>query len=84
MEIEDQIKQYLAQNLLFSEDGFHYADTASLLEEGIIDSMGVMELVMYIGTNFEIQVDPADVTPENFDSVRKISDYVRRKKGLSA
>lgn len=79
MQIEDQIKQYVAENLLFSDQGFNYPNDASFLQEGIIDSIGVMELVTYVGTTFNLTVDPQEVTPDNFDSVTKLAEYIRRK-----
>ena len=52
--IEDQLKDFLAKNLLFSGDGFPYSDDASFLGEGIIDSLGVMQLVEFVGKQFGI------------------------------
>lgn len=83
MNIEAEIRAYIAANLLFSDDGFQYTDDASFLREGIIDSLGVMELVTFVGAQFSVQVDPHEVTPENFDSVRKLAAYIRRKQGGS-
>ncbi|HZQ48570.1 MAG TPA: acyl carrier protein, partial [Verrucomicrobiae bacterium] len=79
MKIEAQIQEYVSRNLLFSDDAFHYDNDASFLREGIIDSMGVMDLVAFVRTDFGIQVDPKDVTPENFDSVNKLAGFIRRK-----
>jgi acyl carrier protein len=84
MEIEAQIKDYIAKNLLFSDNGFPYAENVSFLDEGIVDSIGVMELVAFVGENFAVKVDDLDVTPDNFDSVNKMSAYIRRKKGGAA
>jgi acyl carrier protein len=81
VEIETKIKQFIAQNLLFSEDGFPYDDDASFLHEGIIDSLGVMELVTFVSTTFGVTVDPQEITPDNFDSVRKLATYVLQKTG---
>ena len=79
MSIETQIKDYIARNLLFSDNGFPYGDEVSFLEEGIVDSIGVMELVAFVEENFSIKVDDLDVTPENFDSVIRMAAYIRRK-----
>lgn len=79
MELEAQIQQFVAQNLLFSDQGYRFSSNASFIQEGIIDSMGVMELATFVNTEFGIQVDPQDVTPDNFDSVNKLAEYVRRK-----
>jgi acyl carrier protein len=77
--VEPQIRKFIAENLLYSTDGFAYADEASLLREGIIDSLGVVELVEYVQKQFGIKVDQQEVVPENFDSVTRLSAYVRNK-----
>jgi acyl carrier protein len=79
MSIEAQIRSYIADNLLFSTNGFGYDDQASFLEEGIVDSQGVMELVAFVEDTFKVSVDDQDIVPDNFDSVSKLADYVRRK-----
>lgn len=79
MELEAQIQQFVAQNLLFSDQGYRFSNNVSFIQEGIIDSMGVMELATFVNTEFGIQVEPQDVTPDNFDSVNKLAEYVRRK-----
>ncbi len=78
MDIQAQIRDYIAQNLLFSDDGFGYSDDASFLEEGIVDSVGIMELVMFLEENFGLTVDDEDLTPDNFDSVNKLAAYIKR------
>jgi acyl carrier protein len=81
MEIKKEIKEYISKNLLFSNDGYGFTDDASFLEEGIVDSQGVMELVMFVEDQFKISVADEDITPDNFDSVQLLADYVRRKSG---
>jgi acyl carrier protein len=80
--IEPRIKDFIAQNLLFSAEGFTYSDDASFLQEGIIDSLGVMELVEFVQKEFGIPVAQAEVTPEHFDSVVRLAAFVRRKQTL--
>lgn len=82
--IESQIKDFIARNILFSSSGFRYSDDSSFLQEGIIDSLGVMELVAFVEKTFEVKVDDHDITPDNFDSVRKLAAYVQRLSGAVA
>lgn len=77
MEIESEIREFIAKNLLYSGDGFKYGDDVSFLEEGIVDSIGVMELVAFVEDRYEIQVDDQDVTPDNFDSINRLAEYIR-------
>lgn len=79
--IEQPIRAFVASNLLFSSDGFPYADDASFLREGIIDSLGVVELVAFVQKQFGIAVAQSEVIPDNFDSVAKLAAFVRRKLG---
>jgi len=81
MDIQAQIRDYIAQNLLFSDDGFGYEDDASFLEEGIVDSVGIMELVLFIEEDIGLSVDDEDLTPDNFDSVNKLANYIKRRQG---
>ena len=77
--IEPQIRQFIASNLLYSTEGFAYADDASLLREGIIDSLGVVELVEFVQKSFGVKVDQQEVIPDNFDSVARLAAFVRKK-----
>lgn len=84
MSIEEKIRDYVARNLLFSEDGYHHGDETSFLQEGIIDSLGVMELVEFAQREFHFKVEQTEVTPENFDSVTRLAAFVRRKAPMPA
>ena len=55
-------------------------DTEALLESGILDSMGVLEVVEFIEREFQIKVSDDELLPENFGSVRQISDFVDSKR----
>ncbi len=83
-QIKAGVRDFIAQNLLFSTEGFPHQDTSSLLGEGIIDSIGVMELVTYVTTEYGINVAPEELVPANFDSVERLADFVARKKQLAA
>ncbi|MBL7064968.1 MAG: acyl carrier protein [Anaerolineae bacterium] len=79
MTIEEQVRQYIANNFLFSDNGYQLSDDASFLEEGIVDSTGVLELVMFVEETFDVTVEDDEIVPESFDSVSRLAAYVRRK-----
>ena len=81
MSIENQIKAYILENFLFSDNGHGLAGDASFLEEGIVDSTGVLELVMFVEETFDITVEDEEIVPENFDSVVQLTAYIHRKSG---
>ena len=84
IQIEPPIREFIATNLLYSKEGFPHADDTSLLREGIIDSLGVVELVSFLQTRFGVKVEQQEVRPENFDSVAKLAAFVRRKQAPSS
>lgn len=77
--IEKAIRDFIAVNLLYSTEGFAYADDVSFMQEGIVDSLGVVELVEFVNKQFGITVAQQEVTPDNFDSVAKLAAFVRAK-----
>ncbi len=81
--LESEIRRFIAENMLFNADGFNYGDSDSLLEAGIVDSMGVMELVAFVDKTFKITVPPEDISPDNFDSVSRLANYIRLRQGTS-
>src|SRR5262245_45061735 len=78
MQIENNIREFILKNLYYTEDS-SINDEDSFLETGVIDSMGVMELVAFIQSEFGVEVAPQEIVVENFDSIRKLADFVRKK-----
>ncbi|HVU49028.1 MAG TPA: acyl carrier protein [Terracidiphilus sp.] len=79
LQIEEHIRDFVARNLLYNDTGFTYADDMSFLQEGIIDSLGVLELVEFTQKTFGLRVGQQEVTTANFDSVAKLAAFVRQK-----
>ena len=81
-EIREQLRRYIAENLLFSDKDYPFEDDASFLKNGVVDSTGVMELVAYVEKKFGVTVDPKEVVPDNFDSIKSLTGYIQRKTGV--
>ena len=82
--VEEKIRKYISESFLFSDNGYPYADEVSFLENGVVDSMNVMELVVFVEENFGIKVDDAEIVPMNFDSVSNLARFVREKNAALA
>ncbi len=78
-QIEESIRTYIADNILFSSNGYPHPDDASFLENGVVDSMNILELVAYIEEKFKVSVSDDEIMPENFDSITRLADFVRSK-----
>jgi acyl carrier protein len=77
--IEEMLRTFIAENVLFSSDGFPYSDDTSFLDNGIVDSTSVLELVAFIEEQFCISVKDSEVIPENFDSISSLSKFIKSK-----
>jgi acyl carrier protein len=84
MSVESLIRNYILESFLFTDDGSQLQDDVSFLEEGVVDSTGVLELVMFVEETFGIEVDDDEVVPENFDSVEQLARYIRLRRGEMA
>ncbi len=60
------------------------AGDQSMLQAGMIDSTGVLELVAFLEGHFDIAIADADIVPENLDTIDALVAFVTRKKGLAA
>jgi acyl carrier protein len=82
MDMKKIIRQYILENLLFTEDESVLQDSDSFLDGGIIDSTGVMEIILFIEETFGIKVDDDEMIPANLDSIDNLSAFIMRKQAL--
>jgi acyl carrier protein len=75
----EQVREFLVSNFYIAETNLLKGGT-SLLDQGIIDSTGVLEVIGFIEETFGITVDDSELLPENLDSIEGIAQYVIRKK----
>ena len=79
MELKAKIRGYIIENFLFGDTAPLTSDGISLLDEGIIDSVGVMELVAFLEEDFGLTVEDEELIPENLDSVENLAGFISRK-----
>lgn len=81
--IGTEIRDFVVTNFLYGKaDGL--SDHESLLEGGVIDSTGVLELVSFLQDRFTIQIDDDEIVPANLDSIDNLVHYISRKTGADA
>jgi acyl carrier protein len=78
-EIKMKVKTFIVENFLFGDTSSAPADDASLIENDVIDSTGVLELVAFVEDQFAVTVADADIVPANLDSIARISAFIERK-----
>ncbi len=79
--ISNPIREFLQEHYLFGYGEEEFSDDASLLEHGILDSLGILEIIAFIESEFDIKVPDEEILPENFDSVEGISRYIMKRLG---
>lgn len=81
--MKEEIRKFVVSQFLFGEDG-DLVDDASLLELGVVDSTGVLELVSHLEKTYGIKVADEELVPENLDSINGIVAYLQRKQAAPA
>ena len=76
---DHDIHAFVVNNFLFGQNGDALRNDDSFLENEIIDSTGVLELVTFLERTYEIVVEDEDLVPENLDSVNRVVAFVNRK-----
>ena len=76
--IKEKIREFILSNFV-KDSGLTLEDDTSFLENGIIDSTGVMELVAFIEATFGIRVEDEEIIPDNFESVNTLTRYIKSK-----
>lgn len=76
---KSSIRAFIAESFLFGDTEALPADTESLIETGIVDSTGVLELVAFVEEQFGVRVADEEIVPANLDSVEAIARFAARK-----
>lgn len=77
--MEKAVREFLVANYFLGEDPGALDGSTSLIEAGLIDSTGVLELVGYLEERFDIRITDEELLPENLDSIDNILAFVERK-----
>ena len=76
---KDLIKNYIIQELIKDKDIGVIDSTFPLLENGVIDSLGIQKLVSYLEETFSLKIEDEDIVPDNFDNLESIYRFVEKK-----
>ena len=82
MNIQERIKSYLLSEVAADLGKETLSVDEDLLEQGIIDSMGIMSLISFMEENFDISVEDREIVPENFQTIASIEQFITQKKQI--
>lgn len=77
-DVKRKIRTFITDNYLFGDDA-GLEESTSFLDEGIVDSTGILELIEFISEEFGITVEDDELVPENLDSINNVSAFIGRK-----
>jgi len=77
-EIVAKVKDYIEKNFIYDQETNLKVDE-SLLDNGLVDSTGILEVVSFIEETFSISIEDEEMVPDNLDSVNKIASFIVRK-----
>ena len=76
--MRNAIREFITTNFYVADDSL-LTDDASLLESGVVDSTGVLEIISFLEERFSIKVADSEMVPDNLDSIGKIVTFLSRK-----
>jgi acyl carrier protein len=83
-QIRDRIRTYLDENFLYMLPDFVLGDDDRLLERGVVDSMGIVELLTFLEDEFAVKAEDDEISEANLGSVRAIVNFVATKRAAAA
>lgn len=79
--MRDNIHRFILDNYLFTDDPGQLGLDDSLLGRGIVDSTGILEVILFIEEQYGVKVADNDMIPENLDSVNRITAFIASRLG---
>lgn len=79
--IERDVRAFLDENFMLDPQAGRLASDASLTRQGVLDSMGVLELIAFLEERYDIVIPDEDTLPENLDSIGHVVRYVHDRTG---
>jgi acyl carrier protein len=79
MSVESKIRSFILDNFIFSDDDDALKNDDSFLDNGILDSTGILEVIFFLDEEFSIKVNDDELIPENLDSVDRLAAFIKRK-----
>ena len=84
MSTVQKLRSYVLETYLFTTDEKALANSDSFLDKGIIDSTGILELVMFLEQEFKITVEDEELLPANLDSIERLARFIERKQAAES
>ncbi len=78
-DIKEELREYIVENFLFGDSDFEFDEDTSFMDSGILDSTGILELITFVESTFNITINDDEVLPDNLDSLKNLEAFIRKK-----
>lgn len=82
MSIRDSLRRFLLENYLFTDDQSRLKDSDSFLDNGILDSTGILDVILFVEENHHVKVSEDEMVPDNLDSIDALVAFVEKKQAV--
>ena len=82
MQLSEKIREFVRKNLAVYEDDISLSDDDNIFELGYVDSPFAIQLICFLEEEFKINISDVDLEIDNFTSVKRITEFVSRKKNI--
>lgn len=81
MDTRNDLRTFILDNFMLGRNQEEFQDSVSLLDMGIIDSTGILELVEFVEKSYGVKIEDQELVPENLDSIDNLVTFISRKTG---
>ena len=82
--MKQELRKFITENFMFAMEDVQLSDSDSLVDKGLIDSTGILELVSFLEETYTITIDDTELVQENLDSINALSRFLETKMGADA
>lgn len=80
MDVQTVLRQFITDSFGARLSDQELSNTESLLDTGVVDSVGIFELVSFMQRTFNIEIEDTDIIPEHFDTIESLAIFVDSKR----
>ena len=80
VEVMNKLRDFISNNYLYSKETDGLEGDTSLINKGVIDSTGVLELIDFLEEEFQIEIENGEIIPENLDTINNMINFLKTKR----
>ncbi len=83
MNVRERVREYILETFYVSDPG-ELTDDLSLIDSGLVDSTGMLDIILFIEAEYGVRIEDRETIPENLETIARIAAFVARKTSAAA